>query len=302
MSVVTFDGWNTQFYGDCLRSDTDSLAHYRTKGSKNGIRRYQTESGEWTPLGLAERRTREGWGERRAARKEARAQRRTEKQAARAAERSARAERLAKFKAANAEAKRRRNPKNLTDEELRNGINRLKMEQEYRDLKRSPVLKTAEGLVKSYMESKAKKVAAENERVRLANETRKAIAEYKKAKASLRESGTNRINALTGSTKLKARGEFLKAKTERSKNTIRGAISSSVGNIIRKQGSRLVKDMDDKSLIMRGGRKVKSIFKQSKASLDKKWKDFCYDTYSKRDKSGFDPDDYDSESRRKLGL
>lgn len=36
--------------------DDDYLAHFRIKGSRNGDRRFQTESGEWTEEGLARRR------------------------------------------------------------------------------------------------------------------------------------------------------------------------------------------------------------------------------------------------------
>lgn len=289
MSGITFDGWKTQLYEDylahsqgglivgtdCLAIDQDSLMHFRTKGSKNGVRRYQMPDGTWTPLGLRERRVREGFGERREARREARAQRRSERKAAKAAERSARAERMAKFKAERAEAKRKRNVKNLTDEELEKGINRLKMEQEYRDLTRSPVIKTAESLVKSYFDSKARREEADNKRRQLANQERQSLAQLIKAKADLRNANNARIDSLMGTARKKASADFQKAKNERSKNTVRGAISSAVGNIIRKEGNRTVQEMSaNGSLAMRGGRFVKQTFKRGGSALNSQWRKF----------------------------
>ncbi len=48
--MTTFDGWDALFCGDALalprgRVSGDYLMHFRTKGSKNGIRRYQNEDG-----------------------------------------------------------------------------------------------------------------------------------------------------------------------------------------------------------------------------------------------------------------
>ena len=48
MATTRFDDWEGEY-----------LAHFRTKGSKNGVRRYQQEDGTWTPLGLRERKARE---------------------------------------------------------------------------------------------------------------------------------------------------------------------------------------------------------------------------------------------------
>lgn len=141
MATIAFDGWETQFYGGYLPDGyggQDYLMHFRTRGSKNGIRRYQNPDGTWTPLGLKERAEREGWGERRAARREAKRAAKAERRAAKAAARSENLARAKQYKAEQAEARRKRNPKNLTDDELRKGIERLKMEQEYRELKRSP--------------------------------------------------------------------------------------------------------------------------------------------------------------------
>lgn len=148
--------------GYVLRSELamagpDTLAHFRTKGSKNGVRRYQQPDGTWTPLGLRERRIREGFGERRAARKEARAKRREEKAAAKAAERSRRAEELAKFK----DRQRASNPKTMTDEELRKGIERKKLEQEYRELNEGAVIKLGKAIVSKYADYKVSKMKSD---------------------------------------------------------------------------------------------------------------------------------------------
>ena len=63
---MTFDEWEKEF------SPPESyLMHFRTKGSKNGVRKYQNPDGSWTELGLQERRKREGFGERRIERKAA---------------------------------------------------------------------------------------------------------------------------------------------------------------------------------------------------------------------------------------
>ena len=77
--TYTFDGWDTP---------QNSLMHFRTKGSKNGVRRFQNEDGSWTPLGLRERKEREGWGE---TRKERRAQRQLARAERHQARREARA-------------------------------------------------------------------------------------------------------------------------------------------------------------------------------------------------------------------
>lgn len=54
--------WEYRTIYDMYATD-QHLEHSRTKGSKNGIRRYQNADGTWTPLGLARRREREGFGD-----------------------------------------------------------------------------------------------------------------------------------------------------------------------------------------------------------------------------------------------
>ena len=138
--TARFDDWEGQY-----------LAHFRTKGSKNGVRRYQTESGEWTPLGLRERAKREGWGseERKARRAENRAAR-AEKRAAASA---ARKERIAAYK----EERRKNNPKTMTDAELRAKIERAQLEKEYREITKSPARQLGEKLISGYFNYRDKR-------------------------------------------------------------------------------------------------------------------------------------------------
>lgn len=189
--MATFDGWEAQLYGP------NTLAHFRTRGSKNGVRRYQTESGEWTPLGLRERKKREGWGEgRRAARAERKAAR-AEKRAANAA---ARKERMDTYK----EKKRSSNPKTMTEAELRKKIERLKLEQEYKELKKSPVLTTGAKLITSILDYKNNKATREFERKKLQIEHDKVLAEVTKAKENTKRAQADARKAANEAEKMKA--------------------------------------------------------------------------------------------------
>lgn len=229
---MTFDGWDAQYYGDCLTYGQDSLMHYRTKGSKNGVRRFQTESGEWTPLGLKERRIREGFGERRAARREARAQRK----AAKAEERRANLERARQYKAERDEAKRKRNPKNLTDEELAKGVQRLRMEQEYRELAKSPLLKTGEQLVSKYLEYRAAKEEARSKREEReyqyaklrserANTRDRTRADIKRAEADAAKAKADLAEVKQGNKAAANKAKLVGAKLAYRNTTIRGGIA-----------------------------------------------------------------------------
>ena len=234
--MTTFDGWEEQLYGYRLSYGQDSLAHFRTKGSKNGVRRFQNEDGSWTPLGLKERKAREGWGEKRAERKKERISRL-----------NARRERI-----------RKPNVKNMTDAELEKKIARAKLEMEYKELTRSPAVKAGISLVHRYLKYKESKALAEKERRDEMRKNKQLEINATNAKASLIKAKADKIGA-----RKKARADFLKAKTERSKNTIRGAISSTLGNIIRKEGSRTVNGMSNDSLVLRGANKVKTIFRNA---------------------------------------
>ena len=200
--MTRFDGWETALYGDVMALPTqDELMHFRTKGSKNGVRRYQTESGEWTPLGLKERKAREGWGqsrkERRAEKRVAKAERRVAKAEKRTAKIQARQQRMAAHK-----AKRNKNDlSGLSDEELRKRIERVKMEQEYKELTRSPLLKNGEKLVTSILEAKARKADREDARAKLELDNNRVKADIIRARESTK----------------KARAEADKAKEDRKK-------------------------------------------------------------------------------------
>jgi hypothetical protein len=255
--MTTFDGWEAQLYGP------DTLAHFRSKGSKNGVRRYQNEDGTWTPLGLKERKAREGWGEQRRA---ARAERKAARKEKRAANAAARKERLNAYM----EERRKNDPKNLTEDELRKRIEHIKLEQEYKELTRSPALKIGMSAVRAYLKYKENKAAAEKDRREQMRRDRQLAINETNAKAALikakaeKKAATDRIidNLTGGAQRKNARAAVLKAKTERSKNTIRGAISSSLGNIIRKSGARTVSGMSDTTLASRGKAKVKSLFEK----------------------------------------
>lgn len=255
--MATFDGWEAQLYGP------NTLAHFRTKGSKNGVRRFQNEDGTWTPLGLRERKEREGWGSERKAQ-------RAEKKAARAERKAASAEARKERISAYQEEKRKNNPKNMTEEELRKKIEHIKLEQEYKELTRSPVIKLGATAVRGYLKYRENKAAAEaaqaeqkrKDKQLAINETN-AKAALMKAKAEKKAATDNIIDNLTmGAKRKNAKAAALKAKTERSKNTVRGAISASLGNIIRKVGARTVSGMSDTTLASRGKAKVKALFEK----------------------------------------
>lgn len=222
--MATFDGWEAQLYGP------NTLAHFRTKGSKNGVRRFQNEDGTWTPLGLRERKEREGWGD---------------KEARRAAKKQAKAERKAQ-KAARVEAyreqKRKSNVKTMTDEELRQKIERAKLETEYRELTRSPVLKFGEKMLNGYMNYRVKKEEAESAKAKFAldakrveadiirskEQTKRAAQEAKKAKSEADKMKSD----VSGGLKFARKAELKKAKTEYRGTTLRGNLARAIGTKI----------------------------------------------------------------------
>ena len=216
-----FDDWEGEY-----------LAHFRTKGSKNGVRRFQTESGAWTPLGLKERREREGWGE---DRKAARAERKVARAEKRAANSAARRERIAAYK----EEQRKKNPKTMTDEELKAAIERKKMETEYKELNRSPLLKAGEKLVSGYMNYRVKKEEAavakkkieldlkriDADVVKSKERTKQTIQESKKAEAEAAKMKAD----VEGGLKYSRKADFQKAKTDYRNTTFRGNIARAIG-------------------------------------------------------------------------
>lgn len=255
MSMSTFDGWETRLYGDAMGSPPGGeLMHFRTKGSKNGVRRYQTESGEWTPLGLKERKAREGWGESKAERRAAKLKRKSEKREARRA-------RVAAAKEAAIKKKASKDVKNLSDSELQQRINRIKKENEYKELTKNPVLKTGEKLVNYYLDYKQKRLDRD---LKVAD----SIVKQQEARTKQYQAKTARINARTdrwdtimrGKKHMAAKKALIEAKAE---NTIGGALRKNANKILRKQGDRFVNDMGEHSRLISGGRKTKEFAKRT---------------------------------------
>ena len=244
--MTTFDAWE-----GLIRPSNDYLAHHGIRGMKHGRNRYQNPDGSWTEEGLARRKKREGWGEKRAERKAARAERKKERQ-----------EKRAEQKAAYKEAQRKSKAKTMTTEELKEQIERLKLENEYRELKKSPLLKTGEKLVTDYLQNKhAKaerayndkqtKLAREQEMAKLKEQTEqtkikseadkeRAKADAERAKADKTRADTDRIDIEKGTrmVKLKNEGKNLKLQNKRyiSDYTIRGGAKKMINKILSGRG------------------------------------------------------------------
>lgn len=195
--MATFDGWDTP---------QNSLMHFRTKGSKNGVRRFQNEDGTWTPLGLRERKEREGWGDGGETRRERRAQR----QLARAERHQARRQARAEAREAAAERRRKNSLKGLTDAELQQKINRLKMEQEYKELSKSPLLKTGEKLVTSILEYQGNKEQREIEK--------------KRQEIQLEQIRMQKIQAKEGSKRAASEAQAAKYEAKKKKFDVKGGL------------------------------------------------------------------------------
>lgn len=209
---MTFDAWETG-----IRPSNDCLMHWGIPGMKHGRRRYQNEDGTWTEAGLAARRKREGFGERRAAKKEAR--------------RAARAERI--------EKRRANNVKYMSDEEIQKRIARMKLEKEYKDMKRSPVIEKGVELVGKYLSYKAKKDEKQERRYnmetnrinalanlkRAKSEKQRAIADEKRAIADAKRAKSDIIDNLTfGKGRKDAKRNLIDAKERAKENTVFGII------------------------------------------------------------------------------
>lgn len=248
--MSTFDGWETRLYGDAMVSPPcGELTHFRTKDSKNGVRRYQTESGEWTPLGLKERKAREGWGQSRSERKSARLQAKKER-------REARKERKAAAKEAYIKKKASKDVKNLSDDELQRRINRVKKEIEYKELTKNPLLKAGEKLVTGYFDSREKKLDREMKRAELIVKQQEARQKTLASKAALSQARGNIIDNIMRGAKYKtAKTNLINAKADK---TVRGALRKALSKVIDKEGDRIVNEMGSQSLVMRGGRKIKN--------------------------------------------
>ena len=243
---MTFDAWELS-----IRPSNDYLAHHGIRGMKHGRNRYQNEDGTWTEEGLRRRRQREGFGEGKEERKAAKAAARTEKKEARKAAR-------AEAKAAYQEERRKKNVKKLTDEELKNRIERLKMENEYRELKRSPLVKSGEQFISDYLKNRAAKeeraysekqtkLAREHEMAKLKEQTEqakiRANADTERAKADTARANADKTRAETDRfdiekgtrmVKLKNEGKSLKLQNKRyvSDNTVRGGVKKMINKLL----------------------------------------------------------------------
>lgn len=293
--MSTFDGWETRLHGDAMALPSSELMHFRTKGSKNGVRRYQTESGEWTPLGLKERKAREGWGDSRRKRRAEKYDRKyrsatdgkekslyvlkrnlangvvskkeykTIRKADRAYDRAERRELLKARRDAAREAyikKRAVNDiKNMSDEELQRRINRVKKELEYKELTKNPILKTGEKLVSAYLEGRNKKLEREMQRAELIVRQQEARKGLIQAKSQLVTAKGNILDNLTrGKGYKQAKAGLINT---RANNTIRGAIAKSLNKIITKEGENIAKEMPDHSITLKGARKAKNLIKNA---------------------------------------
>lgn len=196
---MTFDAWEGGVY-----CPDDVLMHWGIPGMKHGRRRYQNEDGTWTEQGLAERRKREGFGK-------SRAERKADRKAARAERKEARKAARAKAREEFFEKRKKNDISNLTDDELKAKINRLKMEQEYKELKKSPALKLGVDIFNKVLDYKENKRQQEIER------TRQAI-ELDRVNAS-------KIQAIKSAEKAKYDAKAAKSEYKKKKKDVKGGLS-----------------------------------------------------------------------------
>lgn len=242
---MTFDAWEAQ-----IHPDNNCLMHWGILGMKHGQRRYQNKDGTWTEAGLAARRQREGWGDAKKARKAQRVINKSERRVARRAARAAFIEKRQKNKL-----------KNLSDEELKRRIERLKMEKEYKELNKSPVVESGLKLINAYFSSKERKLKRETEKAKLDVERIKAVSELRKAKAAQTQARNDFLDNTThGKGYMKAKNDLIQTKA---KNTIGGALRSTLNSIITKEGRNIVKEMPDHSVTLKAARGVKKGVKRA---------------------------------------
>lgn len=212
---MSFDAWEAG-----IRPSSDSLMHWGIPGMKHGRRRYQNEDGTWTRAGLEARRKREGFGERRKERK--------------AARKAARAERLAK--------KRANDVRYMSDEELRKRIDRLKLEKEYKDMKRSPLIDQGAKLVGKYIDYKNAQAQREVdlnrqkiEMARIKSETAKSKDRIKitanEAKKAKSETAKTKYD-VKGGLKIARKKDLKQVKLDYKNSTIRGGIAKRINTAL----------------------------------------------------------------------
>lgn len=248
--MTTFDAWEA-----AIRPPEDYLMHFRTKGSKNGVRRYQNLDGSWTEAGLAERRKREGWGDggdrklRKAEKKVAKLERRQEKAAARKERQQAALEK-----------KRTKSLKGLTDAEMKQKLERARMEAEYRDLqKRGTLVETGANLVKGYLDYKDKKEQRTLEENRQKVDMMRAKADIVRAKEGTKrahEEYKTMAKNVKGGLKLERKTNLKRAKLDYRNTTISGGVGKRINQWLTAGKSESYKakrktqtDMDIKKML-----------------------------------------------------
>lgn len=279
---MTFDAWEVE-----IHSSEDVLMHFGTPGMKHGRRRYQNEDGTWTDVGLAERKKREGWGERRIKRKAARAERREARRASRTEQRAerkaARAEARDRFVQKMKERTNKHSLEGLTDAQLKARIDRVKMEMEYKELTRSPVIKSAEKFVSNYLKNKAEKaerdyqdrktiLARKHELEILKEQTKqaeirsnadkeRAEADKARAAADRERANTDRIDIEKGTRLVRLKNERrnlkLQGKRMRSDTTILGGVRKLVNKTLSGRGDQVADEM-------RGMSEVRTAYRRGK--------------------------------------
>lgn len=212
--MTTFDGWNTlprkrPLAGSNGQLSDDELMHFRTKGSKNGVRRFQMEDGTWTPLGLRERKAREGWGESRKERKLAKKVARAEKHEAKKAARS-------EAKAERAEKRRQRSLSGLTDDEMKTKLERARMEAEYRDLKkRGTMIESGVNLIGKYLDYRDRKFQQSAELNRQKIEMERLKTQQIQARKNAQSAKYKILSSKNEATTAKAENKKARARSSR---------------------------------------------------------------------------------------
>ena len=274
--MAGFDGWDARLYGDAMALPGDELMHFRTKGSKNGVRRFQQEDGTWTPLGLKERKAREGWGDgddRPKNKKEKKAISQAEKAAKRLARSEKKFNRQQKFeqwrnnrKNAMENRYKNRQLRNVSDEELEKRIARIKMEREYKELMKNPAVDLGERAVKAYLGYRKEKAARKEREAKMQKDMLDAKARLITAQAD-KAFAAKRGNIKA--RKLSAKAEREKVKNETRKHTVRGAIQQVTHDILAKRGQNYVKKVDKTygELVKNGGKRVNNIITRSRDKL-----------------------------------
>lgn len=228
--MTTFDAWEA-----AIRPPEDYLMHFRTKGSKNGVRRYQNPDGSWTEAGLAERRKREGWGDK--------IERKLQKKVAKAEKKQARKAARTERQQAAAEARRKQKLSGLTDEEMKAKLERAKMEAEYRDLtRRHTAVETGAKLIGKYLdyrdtkekrelESNRQKLEMERlktQQIQAKEASQKAAKDAKTSKYEYKKMKQDRKAGLSS----KREKELIGVKLAYRNTTIRGGISKRINQFL----------------------------------------------------------------------